>query len=87
MGVWRYCECGAGLDRISLEDLESISYDVDAKVRCTNCETPRQDDSPEERFSILLAEVMRLRANESAIVSTLRKIGRMAVALKGQKSP
>lgn len=59
--AWRYCCCGAAQDQITLDDLEAISYDETALLRCSACDEPRDDDTPNTRFSLLLREVIELR--------------------------
>lgn len=73
MGVWRYCEhCGAGQARIDLDDLEAISYDEDAKVRCAQCDKPRGDDTPAARTVIL---VNAIKSRDERMDGLEKKIG------------
>ncbi|WP_126921768.1 hypothetical protein [Rhizobium vallis] len=52
---------GAGLDQITLEELEAITYDENARACCSHCDEPRDDDTPATRFNLLLAEVIELQ--------------------------
>ncbi|NKJ03086.1 hypothetical protein FHT29_000031 [Rhizobium sp. SG741] len=63
MSVWRYCShCGNGQDRITLDDIERDVYSDTSRVRCSHCDEERDDDTPYERFALLLEEVNRLRS-------------------------
>lgn len=65
--AWRYCiDCGNGQDQITIEDIEAVSYDEHAKVQCVHCRRERDDDTPGLRILILVQEVMRLRAAQTA---------------------
>lgn len=64
MGAYRYCRnCQMAQDRITLEEIEMalISGPWNANVQCEHCHTDRDDDTSDERFSILLSEFMALR--------------------------
>lgn len=64
MGAYTYCrKCGMGQDRITLEQIEMalISGPWNANVQCEHCRADRNDDTSDERFSVLLSEFMALR--------------------------
>ena len=60
MGAYRYCSaCGCGQDRITLDEIEH-ALTMSEFVKC-GCGADRGDDDFNERFSLLLEEVIRLR--------------------------
>lgn len=87
MGVWRYCECGAGQDQLTIQDLEAISYDEDAKVRCEACDEPRTDDTPAARTILLVREIKerdeRLERVEKQVTALIAVSKKLAQLVKG----
>lgn len=68
--AWRYCEyCNCSQNRITLEEIETIAFSPNAKVGCKGCHSEREDDTPYERFSLLLEEVLSLRMRLDALNS------------------
>lgn len=68
--AWRYCEyCNCSQSRITLEEIEPIAFIPNAKVGCMGCHAEREDDTPHERFSLLLEEVLSLRMRLDAVNS------------------
>jgi len=51
MGAYRYCaHCGVGMFRISVREIANAGS---SDIRCRSCTMPRDDDTPEERMSVI----------------------------------
>lgn len=80
MGCWKYChKCGHGQNKITVEDLQAISYDAYKKVSCVSCGAERDDDYPEERMTVLLDEIVALKSRTAKITDILKRISRAVV--------
>ena len=71
--AYRYCHaCNNGLDRITLEEIQValIGGSWTEHVQCDHCKSDRQDDTPNERFSVLLDAFLELKATVNGDTKT-----------------